>query len=477
MSILAFIVGIGLPASCGWLLLRSVEGSTPTLLREERWAAGTVIGISMCMWVMFGTHVGLGIPLSRVGFVGTQLVLLCILGGLWRWRTPTGTTPSTTPTKRTPRWEYAVWALLAIAVAKVIFASVTFLLLTPTYLDDTLDNWNLRGKVFYEDRALTLVMPGEDPETSPKGVSSYPPTVPLLKASLAAIAGEWSEPLVNSVHAVWYACAAVLVYATIRRRYARRWALLTVYGFLSMPLGTMHGTNAYADVFVSVHVFLAALWTLDALQESDPASRRSRFALASIAFAALTFTKNEGLIVYLPPLLLITALGVAWAVRQREILVQEAISLLARVSVPLVVFALPWLVFKWSHGLTFGNAKPFSTFDVYWRDGVLLAVGVNTFFEGNWLFLFPLLFTLLAWRWRAAWKTYLPLSAFFAIVYVGQMTLFLFTNLSVEATMQTGYARGIVQLLPTIVVLTGLLVADAFGGQKTTSRSPKDDLR
>ncbi len=463
MNVVAFAIGLALPASAGWLLLRAVEGPTPVLLRVERWAAGAALGIALSMWLVFCAHVGAGVPLDRTGFLAVEAAFLAASAALWAWRGRAGTAPALPRNGARPRWEYLVWALFAVAVAKVAFAGVTFLLLTPTYLDDSLDNWNLRGKVFFEDKALTLVMPGEDPVASPKGVSSYPPTVPLFKASMAAVAGSWSDGLANSVHGAWFAIAAVLLYSAVRKRLANRWALLATYAYLAMPLATMHGTNPYADVFVSVHVFLAASWTLDALREQDPAQRRARFGLAGLAFAALAFTKNEGLIIYLPPLVLILLVGVALSLRRRDMKAGDAIGLLLRTAVPLVAVALPWLVFKWSNGLTFGNAKPFSTFEIFWRPGVVTAVAVNTFFEGNWLFLFPLLFTLLAWRRGAAWKTYLPLSALFAIVYFGQMALFLFTNLSVEATMQTGYARGLVQLLPCVVLLTGLLAADAAG--------------
>lgn len=465
MSIAGFIIGLGLPTIGGWLLLGLIEHRAPVLGRVERWAAGAALGPTLAMALVFALHAGFGIPLSRIGFLGIELAALAILGGLYLWRTPTGAVPPM-PIAPRPRWEIAVWVLLGIAIVKVAVAAVTFLLLTPTYLDDALDNWNLRGRVFFEDRALTLVMPGEDPVLSPKGVSSYPPAVPLLKASFAAIAGEWSDPLANAVHVVWFALAAVLLYCAVRRHLARHWALLAAYAYLAMPLATMHGTNPYADVFVSLHVFLAAAWTFEALRETDPMRQRTRFWLLGIAFAALSFTKNEGIIVYLPPLVLILLVAFALRLRSRTTDLRSAFPLLLRAAVPLLIVALPWLLFKWSNGLTFGNAKPFTSFVIHWRENVLLSVAVNTFFEGNWLFLFPLFFGLLVWRWRAAFGSYLPLAAFVLIVYLGQMTLFLFTDLAAEALMQTGYARGLIQLLPCVVLLTAVLLADAVGGRE-----------
>jgi hypothetical protein len=462
VSILGFVIGLGLPAACGWLLLRLCEGHSPVLGRAERCAAGLVAGGTITMAIVFTLHATTGMPLSRAGFLGTELILLAVLGGLYAVKRPTGISPAL-PASPRPRWEPLVWALLAFAVTKIVFASVTFLLLTPTYLDDTLDNWNLRGKVFFEDQRLTLALPGEDPIASPKGVSSYPPAVPLLKASMAAIAGEWSDPLANAPHAVWFAAAATLLYAAVRRALARHWALLAVYGYLSLPLATMHGTNPYADVFVSAHVFLAAAWMLAALKERNENNARSWFLLTGIALGALSFTKNEGMIVYTPPLILILVLALAWRWKTGRTDIRSIVGTVARVALPLAVVALPWLLFKWANGLTFGNAKPFTEFTIRWRENVLMSVGVNTFLEGNWLLLFPLFFGLLAWRRRAAWIAWLPLTAFVCIVYFGQLTLFLFTDLAVEALMQTGYARGLIQLMPCIVLLTALLLANAAG--------------
>lgn len=460
MSIVAFIVGIGLPTFSGWLLVRLCEGKTPVLFTIERWVAGGVLGTTLTMALMFVLHTTTGLPLDRLGFLGAELATAIVLGGLWYWKKPQS--PSPVPAS-SPRWrfEWLLWILLGIAIIKVLAASVTFLLLTPTFLDDALDNWNLRGKVFFVDQALTLALPGEDPILSPKGVSSYPPAVPLLKASLASIAGEWNDPLINSVHVLWYGATTYLVYCAIRRRLARSWALLGAYAVLAMPLVTMHGTNPYADVFVAVHVFLAASYMFSAVGERDRDRKRTWFALLGIAIAALAFTKNEGIVLYLPPLLLIVGIGLLRDIRNRTTSLKEAIVLVLRLAIPFLIVALPWLIFKWSQGLTFGNAKPFTSLGWKWHDHVLSAVAINTFFEGNWLFLFPLLFVLLVWRWRAAFTRTLALTAFVGILYVGQMTIFLFTALAAEALMQTGYARGLVQLLPCFVLLTVLLLKDA----------------
>lgn len=184
--------------------------------------------------------------------------------------------------------------------------------------------------------------------------------------------------------------------------------------------------------------------------------------MGALCAALLPFTKNEALLLYLPPLLLIVAVGLWTGVRRGVLSKRDAWSAIGWYAGLLLILALPWLVFKWTHGLTFGNAKPFSTLGLAWQSGVLIAITVNTFFEGNWLLFFPLLIGLLIWRRRAAFGRWSPLTAYVLIVCLGQWAIFLFTSLSVEAKMQTGLARGGVQLIPSMTLLCVLLLADAW---------------
>jgi hypothetical protein len=346
-------------------------------------------------------------------------------------------------------------------VARTLLAAVTFLALTPTYLDDTLDNWNLRAKMFYFDQSLTLIMPAEDPNASLGGISSYPPTLPLMKTSLAVLAREWNEPLINSIHVIFYFAALSLVFFLLRRLTSTFWALCGAYLLGSMPLFMMHGTNPYADAYMSVHIVMAMGMILLGLREDDTTARAALLRIAAFATGLLPFVKNEGLLLYFPPLILILCLGLLFNIRTGRMTMKEALNVILWFGGFMVLCALPWLIFKWSHGLTFGNAKPFTQLGIGWQDGVVSALIINTFSEGNWLLMFPLLALLLAWRRRAAFKKFGALTAFVLIIILGQWTLYLFTGLSTEARMQTGLARGLVQMLPTITVLVTLLLADA----------------
>lgn len=352
----------------------------------------------------------------------------------------------------------AVGLVGAWTAAKFLLSGIVFLGLTPTYLDDTLDNWNLRAKVFFVDQALTLVMPGEEAAASVQGISSYPPALPLSKTRLAALYASWSEPLANLPHAVWYVCALAVVYYAVARMAGRRWGLLGAYLLGSMPLYLMHGTNPYADVFLSTHIAMAAVLLWRASREEDPALQSAFLRLGGAATGLLIFTKNEALLLHLPVLLLLLLLWLAADVRQRRLPPRTALRHVFSFLLAPALIGLPWLLFKWRNGMTFGNAKSVGSLGIGWQEDVLAAVTINTFFEGNWLLLPVLLAGLLLWRVRTAAGPLRILSAFLLIVYGGQLLLYLFTSLSAEARMQTGYARGLIQLLPVAVIVTTLLL-------------------
>lgn len=478
MSILAFLVGTLLPASVGWLLVRCLEGRAPVLMKAERAALGFVIGLTLCMFITFLAEHRLGMPLHAAPMIGVQLLLLVIFG-LGAWRITKSQTPiiqempmindrSLSDPAIGSRWILLLKVLLGLGIAKIVIAGVTFLLLTPAFLDDVIENWNLRAKVFLNDRALTLLLPGQGADMVGGGVNSYPPTVPLAKAWLNILGGgAWNEALANSLHLLWFAAAAILVFAFLRRAAGLFWALLGTYVLVSLPLVVMHATNPYADIFLASHVLAAGTMAASALLPGTPARHRVGFLrVAAVAAACLPFTKNEGLLLYFPPAVLICLIAAAilWKKNtvDRRAITRTVVLLVASCA----AIALPWLLYKWGNGLAFGNAKGIS-FDIAWEPLALLAIVINTFFEANWLLL-PALFVLLVLlRGKALLRAPLLVLLIVAgIPAAEQIGIFTLTGLSTEAMQQTGYARGVIHVMPVFVILAVLLAKDWWESRK-----------
>lgn len=503
MALFFLPIGLALPTLSGWLLISAIEGKTPVLSSIERWAAGFIIGLTGTMYATFLTHITGLIRLDRFGFLAVQLFLVVLFFVVSLIRTCnrmqneedpekcvalSGQAPNAVPCPVQPRggaalkfwglvpskrdyfsehssWKSTSFWLRAAAVAlciwtvlKIIAMSATFLL-TPLYVDDAIDNWNIRGKLIFHHQELVLGFPG-DPPPADGGVFAYPPTVSMTKAWFALLAGSWNEPLVNGIHILWFLALLALLFGALRATAGFWWGLLGLYIFGSLPLPLLHATNPYADMFLAAHFGAAACFLLRALWSPQRGESLRFLLLASLPIALLPFTKNEGLVLYFPIMALALVLAVFHLLRRGTFLRGDALRFVVWTFAAVSSVLLPWLFFKWAHGFSFGNAKGLpNVLEFVWNPLSLHAIIVNTVFEGNWLLLFPLFFALLTWQWRLAFSfPLLILSAPFLLTYVLQIALFTFTPLATEAIKQTGYARGIIHLLPIVLLLTILLL-------------------
>jgi len=253
------------------------------------------------------------------------------------------------------------------------------------------------------------------------------------------------------------------------------WSALGAVLLASLPLELIHGTNPYADVFLSLHLFMAVSLLFQALTSRAHEQTPSCLRLAAFAIALIPFTKNEGWALYFPVLILLFTGSVTTLWRRGTITGQQAVRTALWTVALVALVTVPWISYKMLNGLAFGNAKGID-WNLQWQPGVTIAIVVNTFFEGNWGLLFPLFFGLLIARWRAAFRTpLLLLSVFVLIPYLLQLFLYHTTGLSTEAILQTGYARGLIHLMPVIVALTIMLLYDvvaSYETRKPATRNP-----
>lgn len=458
-------IGLLLPTVIGWLLIRLFEGRTIVLFRPERWVMGFLFGLTFTMFVAFLGNVSGLLLFTRFGFLSVQIALFVSLSlvRLLQWKfspSPITNPQSLIPTRHPPLWLKALLGLaLAWTLLKIV-AGTAILVSTPSYFDDTLKNWNERAKIFVQTGTLDAV-PDAAGNVSP--LSSYPPAVSLAKAWLVTLAGPWDEGLVNALHALWFLSALALLYFALRRRVRRTWALAGSLFLASLPLYFFHGINAYADVFVSAHLLVAVSLLWCGLIEEDPARRMSFLKLSALAAALLLFTKNEALLLYLPLLIALLAGGIILLLRSGLLTKRDAWRIAVWYAVCILAIALPWLLYKWNHGLTFGNAKAVSSTSIGWQPGVLRTMGINIFFEGNWHLLFPVFLLLVIVRGKSVLHGTLAfLLSFILAALALQLLLYLFTSLSTEALRQTGIGRGFVQMAPLMVMFIVLRVREVY---------------
>jgi hypothetical protein len=331
MFVIWLLPGLALPALIGWLVLDLLEGKTRVLHDGEKFALSLALGMTFAMLVMFFAERTVGVPFTIEGFIGVFSVLLIALAIPWFLRKGKRESPHSLAHAHPVKSWVTVWLLAGsawVAVRVIIFGLVT--LVTPSYFDDTMDNWNMRAKLFFYNHHFTIAYPW-DPNP---GVSSYPPTVPLAKTWLSALNGAWNEGLVNSLHVVWFVALLALLYYTLRRMLPWTWSLLGTVTLASLPLELIQGTSAYADVFLSLHIFAAVSLLFSALRAEDRQQVQTWLRLAAFAIALLPFTKNEGWGLYFPVLVLLYC-GTVWVKKQNLLRAGLTLAVLALLLVTL----------------------------------------------------------------------------------------------------------------------------------------------
>lgn len=459
MFILSFLISLLPLVVVGWLCVRALEGKLQFLSHAERLVYGAILGPTVVMEVVFLLNAAHLLRLNLLGYLAGLLLLLLPLGCL-AYRHRLSMRSSASPAPRSPPAAdevgskstivilclFGLWLLIKCA------AGMTLLMSDPSYNDDVFNNWHYRAKILHHEEQLVL-------NTDNPGVTAYPPTVPMIKVWFVLINGEWNDRLVALTSPLWYLLGLALVWCTLRRSIGRTWAIVGTYLLGSLPLFLIHGFTPYADLFVALHIGVALLPLYAALKCQSEEERSVWLRIGALGTALLPMTKNEALLMHVPPILLIAAVVIVWSVLHGKLSLRTARSSILFYIILVSAVLLPWLTYKWMNGLPFGNAKGISDMEIVWQKNVLRSLFITWILEANFLLLPGLMLALLIARFRTAFLSpVVILTAFVLATLLGITAIFLFTGLSAEALRQTGSARGIVQLLPVMVILVMMLI-------------------
>src|SRR5262249_19174133 len=328
-----------------------------------------------------------------------------------------------------------------LGLAAVLMAATVRSFVVPEAGWDAFSHWGLKAQAF----ALTGQI------VDAKTVHEYyPPLVPLLEAWLSLHRGEVSIDFMKLVWPLVGGAFAICLAWHVRVAIGPTW--LAPAFAIGILLGTTQLLESFwtgqADLALTAYLTLA---TLAAWQWLHTADRRWLVHIALFG-AAATLTKYEGLprvgVVVLA--LLVEAL----LARCREH-VQPALPL----SVAAVVGYLPWLAFRWLHGIG-ATSEHISQFQPAALGAVLLAVvavlgGVRT---GGGVLAAALV-------WLTAGRQLLqPGYRLLTLVVPGQLiatlVAFLISPTAPDVQARTSATRLIPQFLPVRLFLSALCLAD-----------------
>jgi|GEM_PF-1913565 hypothetical protein len=480
MHIILTLIALAFPTVEGYLSLRILEGKNPVLWNIERVCAGFLLGCSLSGFIIFFA-VLLGVPLTFVGFLWIHIVIIAFLLVIFiklKKKKKIGKKiecdllVQAKNLKKIPLWLKIIIFWLVIWTALKVFAGGYDILHAPSYWDDNYANWNMRAQVMYTEQNLMLHLNPNNPLYFGGRAAGYPMTAYITRIWIAMVNGEWSDEVVNNVSFLWFISFLTIffcsLYRTFRRdkksKHALVWTIFGVYVLVSLPLYLVHGTNPYIDVFMSGCLFMVLYWLLEWMQSKGNDSN-SWLNILGFAAAMMAYVKNEAILIFLPPLLL---LFVAASWRKIPTLIGRVQSMF-RAVFPALLVVIPWSIFKITHGLGFANNKSVGgVLDFVPDPYVPSAIFHDLMYTGSFSILFPLFLLIIFMSWNIWKKSYIGmLVIFLLIVFVGEFCIYWFTDLATEALQHTGFGRGMIHIVPLIVFVGLWLIREIIGDKES----------
>jgi hypothetical protein len=347
-----------------------------------------------------------------------------------------------------------VWLLL-LAWIVVRFAMIgDEASLRPVFPWDAWSAWATKPKTWFLTGHVEPYVPMIEWLANPQaalrtaGAWSYPELLAWVQLWFASAAGTWNEPLIDIA---W--CGALVAFALAAYGYWRAiglapaLALALVYGLVSLPLVDAHVALAgYADLWVALTLGLATLAWTRWLVMREP----GQLVLALAAAFCLPALKLEGMV-------WLTAFGAVVVLD----LVPRRVRWLALPAIAILIVAGVVAVGGDSVEISWNriDIPSLGSFALAWH-GVGGAMTASLFTLPNWhllWYLFPILLLLRRRRFRedhAASMLGLMLLIDFAFLFV----LFFLTTASAWAQDFTSANRLILQLVPSVFVLSAVLL-------------------
>jgi hypothetical protein len=316
----------------GYCLLSFIRGERTA---TETLAVAPLIG--MYVETLFAaTLLFLRVPLTGATIGVATLMVLSIGAALYRGMVP-GVKSAT------PRLKWYEWLLLGSILEKLVFAAWQ-LAATRTYFDDALTHWSGRARSLFGQ--INWSFDPSSPFFLGKhiGASNYPLLTIVWRTLSAKANGEWNDTISRADGLLFFIVIVATVWLAAWRLSRIRWLAATAaFAASAMPLHRWHEASGYSDMAVEAFVVAAVAALI-----------RRDWLLAGILTAGATWSKNDGLLIFLPALI-----AAAGLMNPRKLPIFTAG----------VLTIAPWLIFNAVHHLGFTPGKS----EIAWHsDAVVL---------------------------------------------------------------------------------------------------------
>lgn len=452
MRILLFSLAILLPTLAGLIIVTRVDRDNFFSLPESL-ALSFSIGVGLLSFYMF--LIGI-LGLSFSGFnIAPFFALLAIFAkprNLKKLLISKRGISDSSP--KCLQWQCAInITLLILIIWKIIFIFIA-LIASPTYFADAITHWNYMAKVIFFNNGLNGYPNSKDFLSS--GVISYPLGVPIFKAWIALVMGQWVDLYINLYSFLIFVSLMTIVYSTTRRYTSTHFVpLLTSYLIASLPFIPFHVYGGYSDIIVGYY-FTASLLLLSLWFSFQ---NRAAFSLSAILIAIGVFVKREGLALYLP----IITLTLSFYLIKNKFKWGRKVRYIVEYLVIVLFLTGPWLIF-WTTTFT-STLKTMSPSE---NKGSLIefhpeAIGIllkNNFTFGTFNLIWVTLFIVFLVGFKKSIKgraIFFPQALLSLIV---ALYPYVFSHYYIYLQDMTVINRALLQIVPFLIFTAGIFISD-----------------
>lgn len=303
-----------------------------TLTLVEKYVVGFILGIAVNSFLLF-IFGWTQIHMSTVKFVDVGILLVLTFlnyrKDIWKRLLP--------PAFRMPEFtkrDLIVIPFLLLILFKVFFSFFNSVNV-PSYFDDEKGNWNIKSKTIYNVGIISTVSTDEA-YLGGGGHKGYPLNFTLYKVYVADFMGTWDESYTNLITFIIFNLVVLLVILSFPNRTL---GIIAGYLIYSIPLIVWHSGTAYYDLVYASFYLLSIMFFMRYVEKQD----NIFLILIGILLYSAIFTKNEGMILVTPSILL-------WL--GYYLFRENALKKLLYVAIPMS-FIIPHMIFRWIYNLPF----------------------------------------------------------------------------------------------------------------------------
>lgn len=290
--------------------------------------------------------------------------------------------------------DYLLILLIIINLALIVFKA----LFLPMHLPDDRAQWGLKAKILYYDKTIY----SEDffDQLRIKLHVNYPFLIPLLESGFYSFMGEMNDRLVKIPFPLFFINLLLFFYASQRRYFSNRHALLFTCILTILPLfiKDMNGSpsTGYADIPLAFYYTVSIISIFHWMKTN----KWSDLTLAALFIGFAIFTKNEGMVLWI---IMISLIALYLFAVYKKNKINKLGSLAIFILLPLIIL-IPWFHFSstiavpyWDKDWSLSYLNPDYISSHFYRIPPIVMEMKNNFFKtSHWNILWIIFFLLVS---------------------------------------------------------------------------------